>query len=95
MVSETSTKADGGAPTYQRGFEIRTHVPATVRRVEDNKAVCVDQSTCRVPLFEDDEKTIDTDYSVSNAQHQVRILKGYEIFDLRHKGHMRIVLKRK
>ena len=95
VVSETSTKADGGAPTYRRAFEIRTHVPATVRRVEDNKAVCVDQSTCRVPLFEDDEKTIDTHYSVSSAQHQVRILKGYEIFDLRHKGHMRIVLKRK
>ena len=95
LGSSTSTEMDGGATKYQRAFEIRTHVPATIRRVTDNQAVCVEQSICRVPLFEDDEKTIDTHYSVSSPQYQVRMLKGFEIFDLRHKGHMRIVLKRK
>ncbi|MBV70531.1 MAG: hypothetical protein CMH52_04200 [Myxococcales bacterium] len=82
------------APT-PRWFELKTHVAANVTRIVDNVVICKLEKLCKVELYPRDEKTIDTDYKISRPTYQNKIIKGYEIFDLRHKGSMRIVLAKK
>ena len=64
-------------------------------RVIDNVVVCKLKKLCKVELYPTDEKTIDTDYKISRPTYQDKIVKGFEIFDMRYKGSMRIVLAKK
>ncbi len=94
-LSANSVADAGSSETSKRWFEIKTHVAASVTRATDNVVVCKVKKICKVELYPNDETTIDTDYRISRPKYQTKLLRGYEIFDLRRKGSMRVVLQKK
>jgi len=79
-------------PGVSRRFELRSSVPVTVRRTKDKKVVCQESETCSLPIYTDSVKTIDTNYTVTHPKYMPKEVNGYDIYDLRSKGYMRIVM---
>jgi hypothetical protein len=103
VTTQSDTLNDANAPMngpnagslIESAFELRANVPVKVVRVSDGKVICKESAICSVSVFKEDAETIDTHYRLSNPKFEPKVIKGYEIHDIRMRGHMRVVMPEK
>jgi len=99
-VNGSENTSDGGRPAVDAileastvgTFELRINTLVQVVRVSDGKVICKEAAICPVSIFKDAEKTIDTHYRLTSPKFQTKLIKGYEIHDIRMRRHMRVVM---